>query len=99
MRRWPPKYEALKKAFVEIKTNKASNRQARHYKCTSCNEDFTSTNIQVDHIKPAVDPKKGFISWDSFIKRLFVDESGLQVLCKPCHKTKTKTERDAREKT
>ena len=96
MRRWPPKYEALKAAFTEKKTNKVSNRQARHYKCAKCKEDFASTNVQVDHVKPIVDPKKGFVSWDDFIKRLFVEIKGLQVLCKPCHKEKTQQERAKR---
>ena len=96
MRRWPPKYEVLKAAFTEKKVNKASNREARHYKCASCHEDFASTGVQVDHIEPAVDPKEGFVSWDRFIDRLYVPAEGLQVLCKPCHKIKTAKERVTR---
>ena len=53
-------------------------------------------NVQVDHIIPVVDPIEGFVSWDEYIKRMFCEEDGLQVLCHACHTRKTKDERKAR---
>jgi 5-methylcytosine-specific restriction endonuclease McrA len=97
-RRWPPKFEALKKALVGKKVNKKTNKLANHYKCASCRQLFTSTDVQVDHISPVVDPVKGFVSWDVFIDRLFCEEDNYQVLCKPCHAEKTKAEKAQRSK-
>lgn len=97
MRRWPAKWNVLKASATEKKVNPKSGRMAQHYKCAKCKQEFTNKDVQVDHKQPAVDPKKGFISWDSFIARLFVDEKKLQVLCKLCHAVKTKKERKARE--
>jgi hypothetical protein len=89
-RRWPPKYEAIKAAFTKIKINKTSGRKARHYKCAACGKDFTQSNVQVDHIKPIGKD----LSWDEFIEKLFCERDNLQVLCKACHKKKTKEERE-----
>lgn len=53
-------------------------------------------NVFVDHIEPVVNPETGFVSWDEYIERLFVEEDGLQVLCKECHDKKTKEEKERR---
>lgn len=92
-RRWPPKYQTLNAAKTEKKTNKSTGRLAQHFLCNICEEDFPASQVQVDHIKPVVDPKKGFTTWDTFIKRLFCEADNLQVVCKPCHKIKSKKER------
>lgn len=94
-RKWPPKFEVLRNAYTERKLNKKSGKMAKHYRCASCNKDFPLTEVQVDHIQPVV--PRNFTTWDSFIERLYVEAKKLQVLCKPCHKTKTKVERAARE--
>lgn len=91
-RRWPPKYETLNDAFTETKINKNTGRLAKHYKCNKCKKEFTSSNVEVDHIKP-VSSLTGFTTWDDYIKALFCSKENLQVLCKPCHKEKTKKER------
>jgi 5-methylcytosine-specific restriction endonuclease McrA len=62
---------------------------AKHYKCASCEKEFTSTNVQVDHIEAI----GSCSTWDEFIDRLFCEKENLQVLCKPCHKIKTKKEK------
>lgn len=97
-RRWPPKYKALKEAFVGKKVNAKTGKMAMHYKCAACKKHFVAVDVQVDHIDPVVDPKKGFISWDVFIERMFVEIEKLQVLCKPCHKIKTDEEKTQRKK-
>ena len=96
-RRWPPKYAALKAAFAGRLTNKKTGREAAHYKCNKCNELFPQKEVQVDHIKPVVDPKKGFVSWDVFIERLFCEVDNLQVMCKACHKEKSAKEKVKRK--
>jgi 5-methylcytosine-specific restriction endonuclease McrA len=93
-RRWPPKYEALNEAKTEKKINEKTKRLAQHYLCAMCENEFTSKDIQVDHIEPVVNPKTGFTSWNDYIPRLFCERSNLQVLCTDCHKTKTKEEKN-----
>ena len=97
MRRWPPKWQVLEDAFAGKYLNKKTKRLAKHYKCASCKDEFPSSQVEVDHINPVVDPVIGFTTWDDFISRLFVDASQLQTLCKPCHKIKTSTERVKRD--
>jgi 5-methylcytosine-specific restriction endonuclease McrA len=97
-RRWPPKYKALKEAFVGRKVNAKTGKVAMHYECAECKKHFVAVDVQVDHIDPVVDPKKGFQTWDKFIERMFVEIEKLQVLCKPCHKIKTDQEKLERKK-
>lgn len=97
-RRWPPKFDVLKKAFIGKKTNKKTGKLAMHYKCAKCLGSFVAADVQVDHIHPVVDPIRGFISWDVYIDRIFCEVHGLQVLCKPCHDVKTKLEKEMRKK-
>lgn len=94
-RKWPPKFEALKAARVEVRINPKSGRLAMHYKCALCAGEFVATAIQVDHTKPIVG-KKGFESWDKFIANLYCSKARLQVLCIECHKKKSQTERKQR---
>jgi len=51
-------------------------------------------NILADHIDPVVDPAVGFINWDTYIERMFIELSGYQALCGKCHDAKSKGERD-----
>ena len=97
-RRWPPKYAALRAAFAGRQVNAKTGKLAMHYKCAKCKKLFVAADVQVDHIKPVVDPKKGFVSWDDFINRIFCEIENLQTLCKPCHKVKTDQEKLERKK-
>lgn len=97
-RKWPPKYETLKEAYVETKTNTATGRLAKHYKCNMCKCSFPSKEVAVDHIKPVISPETGFTTWDSFITNLFCSKENLQVLCKSCHDNKTASEKIKRKK-
>ena len=67
---------ALKKAKVE----------RGKYVCACCGNVFRRKDIEVDH-KTAVGK---FVDFDQYIERLFCDVGGLQVLCKLCHRLKTK---------
>lgn len=95
-RRWAPKYETLNAAKTEKKINVKTGRLAQHFTCSLCNEEFTAKDMEIDHIKPVVDPKKGFETWDKFIDKLFCEASNLQAICRECHLKKTKEERNAK---
>ncbi len=97
-RRWGPKFDTLNSAKTEKKINPKSGRLAQHFQCGLCNEEFTQKDMQVDHIDPAVDPKKGFESWDVFIDKLFCEAENLQAICKSCHGIKTAEEKKIRKK-
>lgn len=92
-RRWPPKFGRLKDAFVGVKRNPKSGRDAKHYRCAACEGEFPQSGVQVDHIEPVGSTS----SWDEFIEKLFCEADNLQVLCKPCHKKKTKNELESKE--
>lgn len=96
-RKWPPRSNVLNAAKTEKKINPKSKRLAQHYKCNACKKDFPLTQISVDHIEPVVDPATGFIDWNTYIQRMFVDEAFLQVLCDGCHTKKTNKERKQRK--
>ena len=83
--RWPLKYEALREAQVGKKINEASGRIAMHFKCAECDGEFPNKQVAVDHIEPVVDPTIGFVDWNTFIERLYIELEGFQVLCHDCH--------------
>lgn len=82
--RSPLRYEAIKNA----------REHPNQYRCAICREFFPAKEIRVDHIVKVVGAK-GIDSWDDFISALFCDATNLQILCVPCHKEKTKQERQA----
>ena len=88
MRRWSPKWDCLKDAFVGSKINKKSGRKAKHYKCNICKKEFVALGVQVDHKIPIGRCE----TWDEFIMKLFCETDNLQCLCKKCHSKKTKIE-------
>lgn len=72
--------------------------RSKWYMCEKCLRLVMQKEIKVDHIIP-VGPTPGSrnapigYSWDTFMERLFCDESNLQCLCIDCHARKTKEER------
>jgi len=95
--RWPAKFEVLSNAKQGKKINESTGRMAEHYQCNVCKKSFAGKDVEVDHINPIV-PISGFISWDSFIDNLFCKLSNLQVICKDCHKKKSKLENEERKR-
>lgn len=56
-------------------------------------------NRDVDHKFPVIDPEIGWVNWDSYFMRLLdVHPDNLSVVCKACHKRKTKNENQKRRK-
>lgn len=95
-RKFPTKYEVLNAAFTGKKINKKTKRLSSHYLCKSCNKDYPTSEVNVDHINPVVSPEEGFTTWDKFINNLFCNKEELQVLCKTCHDAKTQAENKQR---
>lgn len=94
--RWPPRGEALKSARVE----------RGQYRCAGCRGIFKNKEVKLDHIEPVVEilssvrPSNGEtrpIDLASFVRRLFVEASGFQVLCGECHARKTADENTQRK--
>lgn len=90
-RRWPPKWTTLSEALEGVRRNKNTGRRAKHFRCAGCSGLFVQTAVQVDHIAPIGRD----LDWNQFIERLFCEKENLQVLCKPCHKEKSKRENQA----
>jgi 5-methylcytosine-specific restriction endonuclease McrA len=85
--RWPPKYECLdeaKRPYVG-----ESKRQKWEYQCACCEEWFPQKSVEVDHIIPC-GSLKDYQDLPGFVQRLFVSKEDMQVVCKPCHRGKTK---------
>ena len=61
--------------------------------CKACKGEFPAKDVQVDHKVPVVDPKTGFVDWNTYIDRMFCPKKNFQVLCKECHLVKTKKEK------
>lgn len=89
--RYPPKYEALNKS------RRPSQRKGLkwEYQCAHCKNWFKGAEVQVDHIHPA-GSLRSYEDCGIFIDRLFCTADNLQTLCKPCHKIKTKLEKEVK---
>lgn len=96
--RWGPKISVKKKARIKrgIYECAGYSRSPHHVPASIKKGNRRLNNALVDHILPIVDPVEGFHSWDKTVARMFVEEDGLQVLCKSCHDAKTADERKAR---
>jgi 5-methylcytosine-specific restriction endonuclease McrA len=86
--RYPPRYETMKEARIE----------RGWYQCAKCLKPARRKEVQIDHIKPVLDPATGFVDYNTYIERLFCEKSNLQLLCKPCHKEKSTAENRNRRK-
>ena len=100
---------ALRAAFTRLGPKQQCVKNARIrrgvYKCEGCGEEGPATlpplegnkrrrkNIVADHIDPIVCPYNGFIDFNTWIARGFVELSGFQALCWQCHTDKTNEER------
>lgn len=77
--KWKPRYTVMNAAKIE----------RGRYKCAICTKVHPRKEIALDHIQPVIDPMVGFVDWNTLIPRMFAEEEGWQVLCKPCHKAKS----------
>lgn len=83
--RWLARFEVIKESRVD----------RGKYMCVKCKQQVGSRDFHIDHKKPVI-PVTGFDDWNGFIERLFCNKTGLQLLCKPCHKLKSNKENKKR---
>lgn len=65
-----------------------NKRRKWEYVCSSCKNSFKDDEVVIDHIVPA-GTLKCADDLPGFVTRLFCEEEGFQILCKPCHDAKT----------
>lgn len=67
-------------------------------KCETCKKMEAKSNVQVDHKNPVISVNETLddLSWDQLIDRLWCDIDNLAIICKPCHKEKSKLENKER---
>lgn len=103
--RWPLKYEALKKAYVEDGINPVTGKRCKLHKCPECQQLFPQKEMRVDHRDPVVPinhdwPERphawlGY-DWNELLQRLYCELDGLLAICKGCHDIKSAEERQLR---
>lgn len=96
--RWKPKYDAIRRRFVKNGINPATGRPCKLHSCECCGQLFPQGEIKADHIRPVVDPEKGFVSWDEYIERMFCEADGFRAICQPCHHKITQEQNKERKK-
>ena len=91
--RYPPKYQVRNAAKRTVK----GKRWKYEYKCNICKKWFKDSEVEVDHIEQC-GSLRDYDDLPTFVRRLFCEPEGLQVVCKKCHKSKTDEQRNANEK-
>lgn len=89
--KFPNKFRAINAARLPQKGLR-KGRRVYLYKCHSCKDSFTTSQITVDHIVPC-GSLRSFDDLPKFVSNLFCSIDNLQVLCKKCHHLKTMEER------
>lgn len=101
--RWPARSQAFRNAaataadFKKHGSGTVAKRVRNFYWCALCQGVFTRKQVSADHRVPVVDPKTGFVDWNTFIPRLFCEASNFQIICDDCHDKKTAKERNIRK--
>jgi hypothetical protein len=103
--RWPARSEAFRNAAASRADferangkGKVTKRVRNFYWCALCEGVFTRKQVSADHIEPVIDPKKGFVDFNTYIVRLFCAASNFQIICDECHDGKTAKERKVRSR-
>lgn len=52
---------------------------------------------ELDHNNPVVEPRRGFVTWDEYLDRLFCGPDEMTVMCKACHKGISREEMNERK--
>lgn len=94
--RWGPRFDVL--AAAKTKARNPAGRLKWEYKCAICEQLHPQKQVEVDHIVPC-GSLRSYDDLPGFVERMFVEQDGLRVLCKPCHLKVTKEQRDAKSST
>lgn len=88
---YPVKYQ-VKELARRPKDKEKPGRHRFEYNCAHCDDWFPDKEVEVDHIIGAGSLKE-YADLPGFTERLFCEADNMQILCKPCHQTKTNKER------
>lgn len=75
------------------RVNKGEGRHKFEYPCEYCGKWFDRKQIELDHKVPC-GSLRSIEDLPIFFSRLFVEIDGWQSLCKQCHATRTKEQRN-----
>jgi len=87
--KWPPSQEFMKKNRKAVE----GKRHKFEHQCAVCLTWVPQKDVERDHIVPC-GPLRRYEDIPPFVQKLFAGEDGYQKLCKNCHMSKTKTERE-----
>lgn len=94
-RRWGPIYDTLHAARRAYE-GPARKNQRWEYLCAQCRGWFPMKQVSVDHITPCGSLRsEGDLP--GFVRRLFCEPDGLQVLCNDCHAAKTAADKERQD--
>lgn len=107
---WKPRNEAKKRQQMAPATFKCEKCGVWVYEGSSeenylkiCltypKERVIMNKVAIDHIKAVIEPSVGWVSWDSYIERMFCSSDNYQVLCILCHSIKSNSEIKIRKET
>lgn len=95
-RYWKPAMKALEDASRPY--TGTTRKLKKEYQCASCEEWFDRRSVEIDH-KQECGSLSCFNDLQNFLERLTPEEpEAFQILCKPCHKNKTKEYKDSKKK-
>ena len=95
--RWRPKQACIEKTYAMDGKNPKTGRKCKLHLCPECQSLKSKGDMRADHIIPVVDPAVGFVDWNTYIARMFVEEEHFKAICVDCHKLKTTEERELRK--
>ena len=98
---WPEMQKARDrvKVYIQVGTYKNGNPEMRRFflcQTPDCGCLCKEGEGAIDHIRPVVDEKTGYVNLDNYIRSLLCDSSNLQFLCNDCHSLKTLYENSLR---
>lgn len=83
--RWKPKHDAIKRAFIGYGLNPKTGHKCKLHRCEKCSGTFAQGDMVADHKQPVVGVEDGFIDWNTYIARMFVESDGFDAICVGCH--------------
>ena len=103
--RWPPRAAALKAARRQVEVGKFKNGSPKmgfEHECAICHKWFPQEKgkptVEVDHLEEVGGWSDDITKWGEDLGKMYqrslVGVEGLRVLCKPCHKLRTKESAD-----
>jgi hypothetical protein len=91
LRRASVYWYAMKEAMDNAKVSRGL------WKCAQCQGEFKKSEVQKDHISPVVSTDGEKNDMNTYIETLFCEPENIQILCKPCHLTKSAVEQQLRK--